>query len=402
MKNFTRKNKAAERKERKIKVGRVFGLILVFIVISGGVFFGLRFYGKELGIVQENSGKIGEDLSEEKNKMNIDEIVGNMTLEEKIGQMIVSPNPEKVRELNLGGLILMGEDMGTLEETRKLVFSLSEDEKTGVPRILATDQEGGIVQRLVGISDFYEKTGFSEIPEMFEIGKTGDLELARETGRKIAEQVKAVGLNMTFAPVLDVYSNPDNTGIGTRSFSSEAETVAEMGVNLGRGLDEGGVVGVYKHFPGHGDTAVDSHYNLPVVEKSLEELEMEELVPFRAAIQAGAKMIMVGHIALSEVTESRVPASLSAEIIQGILRERLGFSGLVITDGLNMGALTEEYSGEEIAVLAVKAGNDLLLMPVDEEEAIGAIKAAVERGEIIEEEITERVRKIIEFRAENF
>ena len=402
MKNFTRKNRAAERKERKIKVGRVFGLILVFIVISGGVFFGLRFYGKELGIVQENSGKIGEDLSEEKNKMNIDEIVGNMTLEEKIGQMIVSSNPEKVRELNLGGLILMGEDMGTLEETRGLVFSLSEDEKTGVPRILATDQEGGIVQRLAGISDFYEKTGFSEIPEMFEIGKTGDLELARETGRKIAEQVKAVGLNMTFAPVLDVYSNPDNTVIGTRSFSSEAETVAEMGVNLGRGLDEGGVVGVYKHFPGHGDTAVDSHYNLPVVEKSLEELEMEELVPFRAAIQAGAKMIMVGHIALSEVTESRVPASLSAEIIQGILRERLGFSGLVITDGLNMGALTEEYSGEEIAVLAVKAGNDLLLMPVDEEEAIGAIKAAVERGEITEEEITERVRKIIEFRAENF
>ena len=395
MKNITRKNKETG------KLRRVLGLVLVFEIMFGVVFFGLGVYGEKLGIIKKETESL-EMTEEEGQEKLIKRAIEGMSLEEKIGQMIISQNPEKVRELSLGGLILMGKDMGTLEETRELVLSLKEDEKTGVPRILATDQEGGVVQRLAGISDFYETTGFSEIPEMYEIGRTGDLELARETGKEIAAQVKAVGLNMTFAPVLDIYSNPQNTVIGTRSFSAEAETVAEMGVSLERGIEEGGVVGVYKHFPGHGDTAVDSHYNLPVIEKSLEELEEEELVPFRAAVEAGAKMIMVGHISLPEITGDRMPASLSREIITGILREKLGFSGLVVTDGMNMGAIVNNYADGEAAVLAVKAGVDLILMPIDEEGAVSAVKEAVKRGEITEKEITERVRKIVEFRAENF
>ena len=396
MKNSTRKSK------KKNVLRRVLGLVLVFEVVFFGVFFGLGFFGEKLGILKEKEREIKLLTKEESREIFVEGVLGEMNLREKISQMIISQNPEKVREFNLGGLILMGKDMGTLERTRELVLSLEEDEKTGVPRILATDQEGGMVQRLGEISDFYTETGFEEIPEMFEIGETGDVELARETGRKIAEQVKAVGLNTTFAPVLDVYSNPYNTVIGTRSFSSEAETVAEMGVVLEKGLEEGGILGVYKHFPGHGDTAVDSHYSLPVIWKSLDELEEEELVPFRKAIEARAKMIMIGHIALPEITGEEVPASLAKEIVTGILKERLGFSGLIVTDGMNMGAVSNNYTSGEAAVLAFKAGVDLILMPEDEEEAIVGIEGAVEAGEISEEEINERVRKIIRFKTEEF
>ena len=181
MKNSIQKNK-------KVSGLRKFlGLVLVFEFIFGIVFFGLGFYGEKLGIIREGR-KPGWLSKSEARKIFIDGVMERMDLKEKIAQMIISQNPRRVKDLALGGLILMGKDMSSLDETKELVLSLEENEENGVPRFLATDQEGGMVQRLASISDFYDATGFSEIPEMFEIGETEDSDLAEETGKEIAEQ----------------------------------------------------------------------------------------------------------------------------------------------------------------------------------------------------------------------
>ena len=196
---------------------------------------------------------------------------------------------------------------------------------------------------------------------MSEIGATDSTDTAYQTGQLLAEECKSIGLNLDFAPVADIFSNPKNTVIGNRAFGTDKNTVADMSTALARGLKDSGIIPVFKHFPGHGDTLADSHQSLPVVTKSLDELVKNELYPFEKAVESDAEMIMIAHIALPNITGDYTPASLSSKITTDLLKSQLNYSGLIITDGLDMGALTNHYLGAEIAVKAITAGADLLL-----------------------------------------
>ena len=333
-------------------------------------------------------------------KMTVDEKVEyrmkHMTLDEKIAQMLVlyymndtvDSNLESVlAEVKPGGFIVMKENITTYDQTKKFVDDITKDSE--IPMIISIDQEGGSVQRLKEISDIE----VTNIPNMYDLGATGNLELAYQVGKVMAEELRTIGVNVTYAPVLDVYSNPLNTVIGKRSFSSDPQVVTDMGIQLAKGLEENGVIATYKHFPGHGDTVDDSHVKLPVVQKNYDELSSLELIPFKNAISSGAKIMMVGHISLPNVTGDNTPASLSKEIVTDTLKQKLNYQGLVITDALNMGALTKNYSKEEIYTQAIEAGVDLLLMPSGSKQAIEII-----RKNISEERINESVEKILKFK----
>ncbi|MBQ3294790.1 glycoside hydrolase family 3 protein [Candidatus Saccharibacteria bacterium] len=343
------------------------------------------------------------------------EILKQMTLEQKVGQMLIVRNrytdmtPEyaaEIAEVQPGGYIIFGENITTLARTKQFIsdsrkkieeagtVSLKDGATLKIPAFMSVDQEGGLVQRLQAISDYPPEY----VGSMAEIGATGSTDKAYETGRLLAEECRSVGLDVDYAPVADIFSNPENTVIGDRAFGSDKETVATMSSALARGLRDGGVIPVFKHFPGHGDTKADSHQALPVVEKTLDELAQNELYPFQKAIEAGAEMIMVAHIALPNVTGDYTPASLSPVMVTDVLRGQLGYKGLVVTDGLDMGALTQNYSNAEIAVKAVVAGADLLLTPVSPLEAKNAILTAVKDGTLSEARIDESVLKILELK----
>ena len=193
----------------------------------------------------------------------------------------------------------------------------------------------------------------------------------------------------------DIFSNPNNTVIGTRAFGSDAQTLKNMAIPFANGMKENGIIPTYKHFPGHGDTDADSHIELPVVTKTKEELYKNELLPFKAAIENGAQMIMVAHIALPNVTGDYTPASLSDKIVNGILREELGYNGVVITDGVNMKALADNYSVKEICSYSINAGVDIILMPPDPIETVNIIEGLVNEGIITEQRIDESVKRIL-------
>ena len=384
------------------------------------VVFGLLAVGVVVAFMAVKNAKRDEAHDEFTNKIEIAkhspaEILEQMTLEQKVGQMLIVRNrytdmtPEyaaEIAEIQPGGYIIFGENITTLAKTKQFIsdsrkkieeagtVSLKDGATLKIPTFMSVDQEGGLVQRLQAISDYPPEY----VGSMAEIGATGSTDKAYETGRLLAEECKSVGLDVDYAPVADIFSNPENTVIGDRAFGSDKETVATMSSALARGLRDGGVIPVFKHFPGHGDTKADSHQALPVVEKTLDELAQNELYPFQKAIEAGAEMIMVAHIALPNVTGDYTPASLSPVMVTDVLRGRLGYKGLVVTDGLDMGALTQNYSNAEIAVKAVVAGADLLLTPVSPLEAKNAILTAVKDGTLSEARIDESVLKILELK----
>lgn len=322
----------------------------------------------------------------------VEETINNMTIDEKIAQMlIVDANRTTVLSSPApGGVILFDSDFTTPYETQEYIATLKT--QSSLPLIVSVDQEGGRVQRLSALTS--PESTF--IPPMYDLGKTGDTALAKSVGNIMAAEMGALGINVTFAPVLDVYSNPDNTVIGTRSFSENPHTVSDMALSLASGLYEKGVMPVYKHFPGHGDTATDSHYALPIINKTKAELYKTELIPFEAAIENGAEMIMVGHIALPQITGNTTPATLSKEIITDLLKNEMGYSGLVITDSLKMKAVTNTYSEEEIYRMAIEAGVDILLMPKNPELAMKVIKENFSK-----ERINESVEKILYYKFKN-
>jgi len=217
---------------------------------------------------------------------------------------------------------------------------------------------------------------------------------AAENALTIAKDLVACGFNTDLAPVADVWSNPDNTVIGDRAYSDDYEEAAELVAAAVAGFHEGGVACTLKHFPGHGDTSADSHYGSVYIYKSMDEIRAEELLPFKAGIEAGADAVMMGHLIVTDVDED-LPAVFSYEMVTEILRGELGFDGVVMTDALQMQAMTDHYSSGEIAVKAVKAGVDMLLCPLDLDAAVEALLAAVESGEITEERINESVLRIL-------
>lgn len=328
----------------------------------------------------------------------VNDTLENMTLEEKIGQMMIvyytsstmdNTLKSALTDVKPGGFILFKDNITTYENTLKFIKDIKST--SDIPMFISIDQEGGNVQRLLSLSD----KEVSNIPYMSEVGETNDTALAEEVGKVIAEELRVFGINMDFAPVIDVYSNKDNKVIGKRAFGSDSKLVSRMGIALAKGLLDNGVIPVYKHFPGHGNTAVDSHSALPIVDKTKEELLSLDLVPFKDAIESGAEVIMIGHLAVPKITGNDIPASLSKTLITDFLKGEMGYNGLVITDALNMGALTNYYSQEEIYVKAIEAGVDILLMPSSSRKALATIKEAVENGTIDEEQINESIRKIL-------
>ena len=328
----------------------------------------------------------------------VEEQLKNMSLDEKIGQMLIVADStltadekllENLKQVKPGGFILFSDNFESYKQTIKLIEDISSTNE--IPLFISIDQEGGRVQRLKELNDAL----VTEIPAMYQLGLTEDQDLAYEVGKVVGEELRTLNINMDFAPVLDIYSNPQNSIIGDRAFGTTAKLVTDMALSFSRGLESTGVIAVYKHFPGHGDTTEDSHKTLPIINKSKDELLDLELIPFINAIENGADVIMVGHLAVPQITGNNTPASLSKKIINDLLREELGFNGLVITDALNMDALTEEYTEEEIYINAINAGVDILLMPDFDFDTIKMISDAVTEGIIMEEEIEDSAEKIL-------
>ena len=351
-----------------------------------------------------NSNKEKEDKKEISDlDKKVEETLNNMTLDEKIGQMIIisyrSPSLDStlkkaVEEVKPGGIILFAENMSSYDGTIKFIKDVKA--LSSIPMFISIDEEGGRVQRLINVKG----VSISNVPNMLSVGEKNDLDLTYNVGKLIAEELRVFGINMDFAPDIDVLTNPDNTVIGNRSFGSDKELVAKHGISLAKGLEDNGVIAVYKHFPGHGNTAVDSHYSLPVLDLTKEALEEVDVYPFKEAIKNNASVIMIGHLAVPYLTDNKDPASLSKTLITGYLKNNLGYKGLVITDALDMGALTNYYSANEICGKAVEAGVDILLAPSSSRVCLKSVRDAIKNGKITEEQIDESVKKILKLKYE--
>ena len=361
-------------------------------------------------------------------------IVEEMTIEQKIGQMLMpdfrqwkmdgedavsdftTMNAEVAQiidDFDLGGVILFAQNVKTTEQTTKLTHDLQQvianDESNDLPLLITVDQEGGIVTRL--------GTGTS-LPGNMALGATKNELSSYRAGSVIGKELNSLGINVNFSPSLDVNNNPANPVIGLRSFSSNADLVSKLGIKMIKGIQEQGVSGAAKHFPGHGDTATDSHYGLPVVDKSYDELKEIELKPFKAAIENGVDMIMTAHVQLPQIErdtviskndgqEIGIPSTLSDDVLTGVLREDMGYNGIIITDALNMDAISKNFGEVETVKMAIKAGVDIALMPtilrssadVSKLQAIvDGIKEAVESGELTISEIDDSVERIVKLK----
>lgn len=334
-----------------------------------------------------------------------EEILSGMTLHEKVCQLfIVYPEAitgvsrvtaagettrKALEEYPVGGFLYDRKNMVSKEQLTDMLTTVQTYSE--IPLILTCDEEGGRVNRLMST------VGTTWVGPMLDYKDQGT-DVAFENARTIAADLVSCGFNTDLAPVADVWSNPENTVIGDRAYSDDFQQAAELVAAAVEGFHDGGVATAIKHFPGHGDTSADSHEGAVYVERTLEELRQEELVPFQAGIDAGTDMVMVGHLIVSDVDDQ--PAPFSYAIVTELLREEMGFDGVVITDGLQMKAMTDAYSSAEIALKAVKAGVDLLLCPEDLESAVDALTQAVEEGEITMARLDESVLRILTLKLE--
>ncbi|SOC25201.1 beta-N-acetylhexosaminidase [Ureibacillus xyleni] len=326
------------------------------------------------------------------------EAISKMSVEEKIGQMILAGisgttmdtnTKSLIGKFHVGGIIFYENNFETPTQTVQLVNQIKTENQSNLPLLLSTDQEGGRVTRLPG--------GLVHFPTNKQIGKINNPEFSYKIGTFLGHELKEFGLNLNFAPVLDINSNPNNPVIGDRSFWDNAEIVSNLGIQTMKGIASQNVIPTIKHFPGHGDTSVDSHLELPIVNKSLEELRELELIPFERAIREGADVVMVAHILLPELDKSQ-PASMSQAVMTDVLRKELGFTGVIITDDMTMGAITNHYDIGKAAVQSVKAGSDIILVGHDYrnvEKVFTSLKTAVENGEISQQKVNQSVERIM-------
>ena len=300
---------------------------------------------------------------------------------------------EAIDKYPVGGFIYFGENLQSKEQTREMLHNVQaySTERTGFPAFLSVDEEGGTVARVAGTGNF----DVPDIGDMADIGAAGDVDAAKQVGEDIGSYLAELGFNLDFAPVADVLSNPENTVVRKRSFGSDPELVSDMAIAVSDGLEEKGLLSAYKHFPGHGATSADTHKGYAYTDKTLEELEACELIPFQRCIADGAKIIMAAHISVPNVTGDDTPTSLSKTMVTDILREKMGYTGLVVTDAMNMGAITEEYTSAEAAVKALQAGVDVVLMPENYQQAYQGVLDAVADGTLTEERIDESVTRIL-------
>ncbi len=343
-----------------------------------------------------------------------DKLLTQMTLSEKAGQMLMPDIRQRqgkpttavhegiaqaIRGQNLGGLILFDKNIVNVRQLTTLTHELQQA-AGDIPLFMGIDQEGGVVNRI---------PGGTNLPGQMALGATRDTALAKAAGKLTGAELKALGVQVNFAPTLDVNSNPDNPIIGIRSYGSDPEWVSRLGLAAMQGLREAGVVAAVKHFPGHGDTEVDSHLGLPILAHDRERLEQVELKPFRAAIANGAEMIMSAHVAFPAIDGGQlvsrkdgsrmpIPATLSHRVMTGLLREELGFEGVVISDAFTMDAIAAHVGEARAVQMAVSAGVDIILMPQDPAAAHGALLAAVKQGAIDEERLDASVRRILKLK----
>jgi beta-N-acetylhexosaminidase len=332
-----------------------------------------------------------------------------MTADQKVGQLMMigfdgttcdAELRHMITDFHIGGVILFARNVESPEQVARLTNELQKTAiASGHPGLLiAIDQEGGRVARLT------EATGFTEFPSAMAIGATGDPANARRMASAMAAEMRAVGINVDFAPDLDVNNNPSNPVIGTRSFGSDPAAVASYGIAFARGLQESGVLAFGKHFPGHGDTGVDSHIDLPRVPHDRTRLEDVELFPFKAAIQADFAGIMSAHVTFPAIDPAPgVAATLSRPVLTGLLRAELGYNGLIVTDSLEMGALEAHgYPPPIGAPLALAAGADILLFNRDHSmhrEAFANLLQAIEDGRVSKEQLDASVSRILQAKA---
>lgn len=345
----------------------------------------------------------------------------NMTLKEKIGQMFyvrlesldttihwktyadLQENPmhdlnKTIRDVNakypIGGLILYAWNIKDKPQLAKLISDIRA--LNGKP-LLCIDEEGGRIARIAKNENFDVEV----IGPMADIGKTGDPKNAYHAGNVIGTYLTKYGFDIDFAPVADVNTNPDNIIIGDRAFSDKPEVAAPMVVSYLQGLKDAGVTGCVKHFPGHGDTKTDTHFGYASTQKTWAEMLQCEMVTFKAGIDWGCQLIMTAHIGTPNVTGSDVPATMSSVILQDKLRGELGYQNIIITDGMEMGAITTQYTSEEAAVNSIKAGVDIVLGPKNFVPAFEAVLKAVEKGTITEERINQSVRRILKMKKQH-
>ena len=344
----------------------------------------------------------------------VDETLSSLTLRQQIAQLVIqwlpgsfastsSPEFQEwagwVEDDEIGGIYL---SIGLPHSYAAKINELQA--RSPIPLLVTSDFEnGGPGMRLnhsYALPSLLPQGGGTSFPPTMAFGAIGDERFAREYGRITAVEAKAVGLHLNFAPVLDVNSNPENPVINTRSFGEDPETVARLGVAFIEGSHEGGVLATAKHFPGHGDTRTDSHVALPVVPADLARLNSLELVPFRRAVDQGVDAVMTAHVVVSGLQGLEgAPATFDARIMTDLLRDDLDFQGLLLTDALVMGALSERYGTGEVAVLALEAGSDVLLMPTDVTESIDAVMTAVAQGRLEPSRIRTSARRVLETKA---
>ena len=344
--------------------------------------------------------------------------LSKMTLREKVGQMFfvrmetldttihwnaysdLMENPvlevnKTMRDVNenypVGGLILYAWNIDDETQLSKLISQIRA--LNGNP-LLCIDEEGGRVARIANNPNFNVK----KYESMAAIGATGDPKNAYECGNTIGSYLKRYGFDIDFAPVADVNTNPENIIIGPRAFSDKPEVAATMVTNYLQGLKDAGVTGCIKHFPGHGDTKADTHYGYASTQKTWSEMMDCEMVTFKAGIKWGCQLIMTAHIGAPKITGSDIPSTMSPVILQDKLRGELGYQNIIITDGMEMGAITQQYSSAEAAVSSIQAGVDIVLGPKNLVEAFDAVIDAVNKGTISEERINQSVRRILKLK----
>ncbi|MET3368600.1 UNVERIFIED_CONTAM: beta-N-acetylhexosaminidase [Jeotgalibacillus campisalis] len=344
-------------------------------------------------------------------------MIAGMTLDEKIGQMTwthvygssaddtsmaaknqerygVNTPAEVVEKYNLGGVLYFAWSGNTANPqqvaglSNGLQQTAMREDGNGIPLAVTIDQEGGLVARIGPPA--------TVLPGNMALGATADANLAKAQGEILGSEMRAMGINVDFAPVLDLNSNPDNPVIGIRSMGEDPALVSALGVAQIEGIQAHNVGAAAKHFPGHGDTSVDSHYGLPTVTYDRETLN-QHLKPFKAAIDGGVDMVMTAHI-IVEAIDAEMPGTLSHKVLTGLLRDEMGFKGLVTTDALDMAAMAAEWPQEEIAVKAIQAGSDILLNSPDVGASFAGVRAAVESGQITEARLDESVRRILEWK----
>ena len=330
----------------------------------------------------------------------VEKTLADMSLRDKVCQMMFV-RPESITGIDVvtaagdttksalekypvGGIVYFAQNMESKDQVKEMIDNSQSYSKVGL--FISTDEEGGMVNRLMNT------VGTTYIDSMYNYKDEG-IQKAHDNAYTIASDMAVLGFNMDFAPVADVWSNPDNTVIGERAYSDDYSQAAELVGSAVKGFEDGDIMCTLKHFPGHGDTAEDSHYSSAYVKRTKDEIMADEMQPFTAGIDAGAEFVMVGHLIVPDIDE--LPATLSYKITTEMLRNEMNFNGIAITDSLAMGSIADNYGVGESAVMSIKAGIDMLLDPTDIDTAIDAVVQAVESGDITEDRINESVRRIL-------